>query len=161
MATFADLGTSKYLTKNDLGPKGALLLTIKGFSHENVAKANEAAALKYVAHFKEADTKPMVLNKTNGNRIAQIARLSEADDMDLAINTKIVVYFDPDVEMMGVIKGGLRIRAPKNSAGLTQPLRTPQAAQRPIAPPPQAHVEFDEGQGFVDPEDVAEEELPF
>lgn len=152
MPTFADFGQSKYLQRADLGKAEALLLTIDHYTRENLAQDGKPAQYKFIAHFKELNVKPMVLNKTNGNRIAMIAKLQETDDIELSIGTKVVVYFDDMIEMMGEIVGGLRIRAPKNQAPAARPAAKPAPTQVHQYDPQEALPPSDED--WVDPNGV-------
>lgn len=97
---------SKYLSKDDVGEAGRNL-TIKGFKREpvkNDAGTNEDKAVMYF----EEDIKPMILNKTNMNRLAVITKAETTGDCK---GKTINVFCDPMVEFGGKIVGGLRIRA--------------------------------------------------
>lgn len=106
--TVDDLKSSSYLTKSDVQPPK--LLTIKEWKKEDVSMENQPASMKYVLYFEEEE-KGLVLNNTNGKRIA---RVSGSVDFDNWPGTKVVLYNDPDVEFAGKTVGGIRIRAPKD-----------------------------------------------
>lgn len=101
-----DMLPTKFLTKSDIGP-GALV-TFKGIEQVNVGKEEEPE-MKYAAWFHELP-RPLVLNKTNIQRMEFIAG---TDDTDAWVGKQFVIYFDPTVEFGGKLVGGLRVRAPK------------------------------------------------
>lgn len=117
----SEISNSKFLKKSDVVPD--LLLTIRSIEKVNVAKDNEKAEYKTGMYFKEVE-KPMVLNQTNGNRVAQFLEEPETDNW---IGKKVVVFYDPTVEFSGKISGGIRIRQPK--------LRSAAQASEPKAMP--------------------------
>ena len=96
---------SEYLTKDDVGEQG-LNLTINGFSMAEVGQGQDADQ-RCILHFNEADTKPMVVNKTNMNRIKHI---TGAETTGQARGKRVNVYNDPMVEFGGKLTGGIRIR---------------------------------------------------
>jgi len=59
------------------------------------------------------DYKPMVLNKTNKNRIKHFLNATTAEEV---IGKTVNVYNDPDIEYGGEIVGGLRIRGVKQNS---------------------------------------------
>lgn len=98
-------GNTKYLSRADTDEDG-VILTIKAFTNETI-KGDSGEEEKVVVHWKEPDVKPMVLNKTNSQRLAQATK---AESTDEAIGQRICVYDDPNVEFAGKLVGGLRIR---------------------------------------------------
>ena len=108
MPNIHDLKQSKFLTKNDVTP--AVLVTIRGFSQENVAITGAEPELKWALSFDELD-KPLILNSTNGGIIAAI---TGSEDFEGWIGKKIVLYFDPNISFGGKLTGGIRCRAPRN-----------------------------------------------
>lgn len=104
---------SKYLAKEDVGEEG-MNVTIAGFSQEEV-KGDDGTELCPVLHFEE-DVKPLILNKTNKNRIKHITKAETAGQ---ARGKKINVFNDPMVEFGGRLTGGVRIR-PATVAGMSQ-----------------------------------------
>jgi len=114
MPSVSDLSNSNYLQKNDVEP--AILVTIDGYDRANLAQDGQPKEMRYVLKFKEC--KPLVLNKTNGNRI-QVALGS--DDFDDWIGKQIVLYNDENVEFGGKITGGIRVRAKKKAANNDKP----------------------------------------
>ena len=79
--------TSKYLAKEDVGIQGKNL-TIKGFKVETVGRGAEADE-RAIMGFQE-DVKPMVLNKTNKNRLKHYLNAATSEDV---IGKVINVYF--------------------------------------------------------------------
>lgn len=109
MASINDIKSSKFLKRSDVGV-GALV-TIRSIGQENIAKEGADEELKWVLHFDEFE-KPMVLNSTNAQIIAQIT--GAEDDIEIKwVNQKIVLYDDPNVSFGGKLVGGIRVRAPK------------------------------------------------
>ena len=95
MPTINDLKQSRFLTKEDCG-KG-ILLTIKGWTQENVAMESQPEELKYCLEFDEVE-KPLVLNSTRGQIIAEI---TGSPDLDNWRGHQIVLFVDPNVMMAG------------------------------------------------------------
>ena len=106
MPNVDDLGTSNYISKSDVG-KG-LLLTIKNYEKKNVGIGKQD--VQFVFYFDE-HVKGLILKPTNGKLIANIVGSADFDDW---IGKKIVLFIDPTIEFGGEVKGGIRVRAPKN-----------------------------------------------
>ncbi len=134
MPSVNDLSESKYVAKEDVG-KGKLV-TITGFKQVDVSKDSEPASMKYILSFDEC--KPLVLNKTNGKRIAKIMHevysvTRDYNDDGVPMNEdfvswtgkKIILWNNPDIEFQGEQTGGIRVRepeqAPQVTGGMTQP----------------------------------------
>ncbi len=107
--------TSKYLAKEDVGIAG-MNLTIAKFTRETVGSGKDQEECA-ILHFTE-NMKPMVLNKTNKNRIKHYLDAKTAEEV---IGKVINAYNDPDVEYGGEITGGLRLRGAQ-SVGASDPL---------------------------------------
>lgn len=101
---------SKYLGKDDVGEDG-VDLTIRGFKRETV-KGDAGDETKIVLYFTEPNWKPMILNRTNSQRLGMATGVATAGE---ARGKKVNVYCDPMVEFGGKIVGGLRIRKPTGS----------------------------------------------
>ena len=104
------LKESKFLKRTDVG-SGALV-TIRNLTQENVAKEGADPDMKWAIHFDEMD-KPLILNSTNAQLIAQILKEEETDGWT---GQRIVLYDDPSVSFGGKLVGGIRVRAPKQTA---------------------------------------------
>jgi hypothetical protein len=124
------LKQSKFLTRNDVGT--GILVTIKSVHQDNVAKEGAPEELRWCLVFDEAE-KPMVLNSTNGQIIAQIVKSEETDDW---VGHKVVLYDDPNVSFGGKLVGGIRVRAPRGQSAKVQPKPAPKPA--PVEPVPEA-----------------------
>lgn len=109
MASINDLKSSKFLKKEDVGE--GVLVTIRGLTKENVAKEGAEPEYKWTLHFEEFE-KPLVLNSTNGQIIAQITGFEDEIETKW-VGHKIVLYEDPNVSFGGKLIGGIRVRAPK------------------------------------------------
>ncbi len=124
MANVNELSESKYVAKEDVG--NGLVVSITGYSKQDVSRDCDPASMKYVLKF--AECKPLVLNKTNGKRIASIIHemygitrdLSEDEDGTRCptneqfqhwIGRKIVLWNNPEIEFQGETTGGIRVRA--------------------------------------------------
>lgn len=143
-----ELKSRKFLKRQDVGP--GVLVTIKSVVQENVAKEGAPEELRWCMHFEESingDSKPCVLNSTNGQIIAGITKSEESDSW---IGAKIVLYDDPNVSFGGKLVGGIRVRAPRLK---TKP---PVTAQKPATAPAPTDPTDDNGE----PLDGAEP-LPF
>jgi hypothetical protein len=121
-----DLRSSKFLKQSDVG--AGVLVTINKIGHQNVAMEGAEPDEKAVVYFTELD-KPLVLNSTNGQIIAKIS----GHDTDIEknwIGLRVVLYTDPNVSFGGKIVGGIRVRAPRQTAG-TKTAQAPAQAQTP------------------------------
>lgn len=130
-----ELRESKFLKKEDCG--NGVLLTIRKIFQENIAKEGAPPEMKWCVEFDEIE-KPMVLNSTNGQLIAQI---TGSEDTDNWTGRKIVLYLDPSVSFGGKIVGGIRARAPRGKAAETKSiiatnLAAAQAAEKAKTLPP-------------------------
>ena len=114
-----ELKNSKYLKKEDVDP--AVKVTIKSCEMQNVALESQHPEEKWVMFFEEFD-KPLVLNSTNGQAIANICKSPESDDW---IGSVIVLYNDPNVGFQGKITGGIRVRAVKTKQA-SKPVQEPE-----------------------------------
>ena len=121
----SELGESKFLTKEECSPP--IRVTITGVKRENLAKENEPQKMKFVLTFLEC--KPLVLNKTNGGRIAHVLGSDESDDW---INKQIDLWNDPSVEFGGQLIGGVRVLVPQPTVAAPQ---APQQAEQGEAAP--------------------------
>lgn len=135
-----ELKQSNFLTKGDCGQ--GILVTIKHIDQQNVAMAGAPEELKYCIHFGEHE-KPMVLNSTNAQLIAQIAKSEETDHWT---GVKIVLYNDPSIMFGGKVCGGIRVRAPRGKAAAQQSAPVPKPAPVQREPEPVA------SEGEDDPE---------
>jgi hypothetical protein len=136
MPNINDMKESKFLKQQDCDP--AILVTIQKLYQDNVAKKNDPPELKWVIKFAEQE-KPLVLNATNAQIIAQFLGSEDTDDW---IGHKIVLYRDPSISYGGKVVGGVRARAPKYQQPVggkfaNQGGKKPQPARRPAPPPPQ------------------------
>lgn len=110
---------SKYLKQGDVGEDG-VILTIRGFKSESMETDDGSQEEKIIMYFMEDDYKPMVLNRTNAQLLANATGSKTAGD---AKGKQIVVYADPSIGFGGKITGGLRVKKiagapvqPKSSA---------------------------------------------
>lgn len=110
MPRTSDMIPSKYLKKGDIGP--GLLLTIKDIENVTFKEDTAEEESKWVLHFRE-EGKGLSLNKTN---IQTLEIICGSDNTDDWVDKQVVLYWDPTVDYMGKIVGGIRIRAPKTQA---------------------------------------------
>jgi hypothetical protein len=105
--TFAQLSptTSKYLKQDDVGENG-LILTVKGFTRDNMDKDDGSHEEKTVLHFVE-NVNPMVLGPTNAELLRDATGATIARE---AKGKQIVVFADRTVMFGGKRTGGLRIK---------------------------------------------------
>lgn len=146
------LKQSKFLTRNDVG--AGILVTIKELFQENVAKEGAPEELRYCLSFEETE-KPMVLNNTNGQIIAQITKSEETDTWP---GHKIVCYDDPNVSFGGKLVGGIRVRAPRGQAAKSAaPIHGifGKPVDRPVAAP------ATQGLAEPGPEQESDDSVPF
>ena len=95
-------GESKYLAKHDVGEPGVNLKIA------SLTRVDMDDTRKTVMSWTDAKYKPMVLNKTNKNRLQMVLG---ADTVGELIGRTVNVYNDPLIEYAGKITGGIRIRA--------------------------------------------------
>ena len=137
---------SKYLKKEDV-PLPALV-TIRDFTHENVAQQGQPEEKKWIMHFEEFEN-GMVMNSTNLQLAAQALGSDETEDW---IGRKIVIFNDPNVSFGGKLTGGIRLRAQRVRQAAPVAARPQFTQPRRPAPPP-----IDEPPPFDDIPD----DLPF
>jgi len=122
---------SSYLKKEDV-PTPALV-TIRRFTHENLAQDGQPEEKKWVMHFEEFD-RGLVMNPTN----LQLAAIAiGSDETDEWVGRQIVLYTDPNVSFAGKLVGGLRLRARRQS-------KPPVAAPAPSPPLVTAFEDMDD-----------------
>jgi len=119
MPDISQMTESKFLKRSDVG--AGKLLTITDCVQMNVAKANEAAEMKWCLNFEEVD-KPMVLNRTNAELVGMITGERNSDNWG---GMKIVAYDDPSISFGGKLVGGIRVRAPRGPAAQRPPIAKP------------------------------------
>lgn len=116
MPRIGEMIESKFLKKEDVGERGALV-TISGVKQANVAMQGADPEMKWTISFTELD-KPMVLNSTN---IHLCAKACGSEDTDEWVGKKVVLYEDPNVSFGGKLVGGIRIRAPRTQSAPVVP----------------------------------------
>jgi hypothetical protein len=119
---------STYYNSQDVR-EGPLLLTIDFANMESVGEGGSKQE-KLVIHFKEEDSKLLVVTPTKFDAIALIAKSDETDDWP---GVKIVLEAGK-ASFQGKLVDSINIRAP----------RKPASPKRPVAPPgPEAESQFD------------------
>jgi hypothetical protein len=109
---------SRFLTKNDVKPE--VLVTITGFTEENVSLPGDPPKKKLCLHFEQFD-KTLVCNFTNLELIAESLGSEEMNDW---IGKSIILYFDLNVMFAGKRVGGIRVKL------------TPKAQEETVFPVP-------------------------
>ena len=105
MPRICDMIPSNYLKQSDFDANGTIL-SVKDLEQKNVAQDDQEPDLKWVIYFNEFD-KPMVLNTTNINAMAEACDSENSDDW---MGQEVVVYVDPNINYGGKRVGGLRVR---------------------------------------------------
>jgi hypothetical protein len=108
MPKTSDMIPSRFLKKGDIGP--GILVTIKDVELVTFKEDTADAESRWILHFEENE-KGLSLNKTN---IQMLEIICANDDTDFWKGKQVVLYWDPTVDFMGKIVGGIRIRAPKS-----------------------------------------------
>lgn len=98
----------KYLSSEDfpedrVWKECGVVLTITGFTEENVAREDQNPEVKLIVQFE--DSKPLVANKTNTNTITGLFGTDETK----VVGKKIGLYVDPTVKNKGKTVRGLRL----------------------------------------------------
>ena len=122
------LKKSRYISKPDV--EKPLLLTIRGLQEENVAMQEAAPEMEWCLFFEELD-KPMVLKPVNTALIAQFL----GDETDEWIGKKVVLFYDPSIMFKGQLKGGIRVRQPRQGTAAPARPATGQTLGHPAAAP--------------------------
>ena len=131
MPNINEIKKSNFLKKEDCGQ--GILVTIKEVVQENVAKEGAPEELRWCVFFGECE-KPMVLNSTNAQLIAQITGQQTTEAWT---GHRVVLYNDPAISFQGKITGGIRVRAPRGQAAArTAPAPARAAAPAQAAPAP-------------------------
>ncbi len=120
---------SKYLKKEDV-PTPALV-TIRSFSHENVAPQGQPEEKKWIIHFEEFEN-GMVMNSTNLQLCAVALGSEETEEW---MGRQVVIFNDPNVSFGGKLTGGLRVRAMRRAAPPAAARHAAAQVRRPVAPP--------------------------
>lgn len=121
------------MKKEDVGV--GKLLTIGRIAQENVAQEGQPQENKCIVYWVEAE-KPMVLNATNAQIIADITGIEDNIEHNWP-NTRVVVFNDHNIMFKGKLTGGIRVRAPKQQTGQQQAPGFSQAVQpQAVTPPP-------------------------
>lgn len=123
MPDISALSQSNFLKRADVG--AGKLLTIDKCEQMNVAKDNAPKEMKWCLVFAE-DEKPMVLNRTNAELIAQFSGERNSDNWG---GVRIVAYDDPSISYGGKLVGGIRVRAPRGAASQKPPVAKPAPAE--------------------------------
>lgn len=148
MPRLSQIRDSKYLKKDDVG--GGIQATIFKFEEANVAMENQAEEMKWLVYFRDLE-KPLVLNSTNAQAIAEIFGIDELND---SIGKKVVLYTDPGVQFAGKRVGGIRIRAAKAAKAAA-------SAKGTKNPAPEPDDDDDEEETGGDPKDNWDNDAPF
>ena len=82
---------SIYLTKQDVGR--GLLLTVRSVDREEVGETEKKPVMSFLDH-----DKLLVVNRTN---FKECGRIFESDDTDDWRNKKLVVYYEPMLNIGG------------------------------------------------------------
>jgi hypothetical protein len=118
MPKISEMIPSNYLKQSDFDSSGAIV-TVKGLEQKNVAQDDQEPDVKWVIYFREF-AKPLVLNTTNINAMAEACDSDHSDDW---IGQEVVVYVDPNINFGGKRVGGLRVRKYQTAAPVAPPVR--------------------------------------
>lgn len=131
---------SKYLKKEDVPQP--VIVTIRKFSHENVAPSGQPEEKKWIMHFDEMEN-GMVMNPTNLQLTAIALGSEETEDW---IGKQVVLYNDPNVSFGGKLTGGIRIR---------------QVRRKPVSPPVAAPAMRQTPEPATDPFGDMDDDIPY
>lgn len=95
---------SRYMKAEDFAEGEVRVLTIRNVEPEQLGQGKEAQ-IKPIMSFREPDTKPLVLNKTNFGIIAKFY----GDDTDDWLGKKVALHV-MEVEMKGDIVQAIRVK---------------------------------------------------
>lgn len=126
MPSFDQMSPGRFLKKEDF-PKPTLL-TISGWSQENVARDDQPKELKWVVHFHEMD-RGVVTGPVQQGEISEATGTTTSEE---TIGKKIVAWNNPAVMMGPKRVGGIRFRAPQGQQPEPQPDESPTAEDAPF-----------------------------
>jgi hypothetical protein len=99
---------SRFLGKKEAG--SGLVVTPDEIRQEDVSSPDGGKEKRVVVYWKEDNVKPLILNTTNAQAIAEILGTEETDEW---IGKQIELYHDPNVSFGGKKIGGIRVRPVK------------------------------------------------
>ena len=103
--------TGNYLKSSELTEAGEAFVIEKVEEEPLTNKDGTPGEDKFILYLE--DSKPLVLNKTNINRLVAAFGSNDADDWE---GKSIIAYCDPTIEFGSEIVGGIRLRAvPKST----------------------------------------------
>jgi hypothetical protein len=103
--------TGNYLKSSELTEEGETFIIEKVLEEPLTNKDGTPGEDKFILYLE--DSKPLVLNKTNINRLVAAIGSNDADDW---VGKSIIAYCDPTIEFGSEIVGGIRLRAvPKST----------------------------------------------
>ena len=103
--------TGNYLKSSELTEEGETFIIEKVLEEPLTNKDGTPGEEKFILYLE--DSKPLVLNKTNINRLVAAFGSNAADDW---AGKSIIAYCDPTIEFGSEIVGGTRLRAvPKST----------------------------------------------
>jgi hypothetical protein len=119
-----DFTDSKYMKKEDVTEDG-VILQIDYFGFEEFKDGTKKPWMK----FTDVRYKPLLLNKSNMNRLIAMFKTSETKEM---LGKALVVFSDPMVEFQGQIVGGTKVRPMTSKEaqeffGNQEPRKSPQS----------------------------------
>ena len=144
-----DMIPSTYLKQADVDED--YIVTVRKLEQKNVAPNDAEPELKWTVKFDEFE-KPMVLNSTN---IQLMAQACDSEDSDDWIGRQVIVYSDPNVAYAGKLVGGLRIKKHK----VAKPM-TPKPRPLPAAATHSPVVKTSDSEGFAN-QDIPDDDLPY
>jgi|TARA_Y100000310_G_C20386959_1_gene670892 hypothetical protein len=103
--------TGNYLKSSELTEEGETFVIEKVLEEPLTNKDGTPGEEKFILYLE--DSKPLVLNKTNINRVVAAFGSNDADDW---VGKSIIAYCDPTIEFGSEIVGGIRLRAVPKSA---------------------------------------------
>lgn len=108
------LSNPDYLGAYALDPGQDLIVTIRSVGNENVIGSDGKKEECIVAHFKERDVKPMIINATNAKTVTKLLKSPYIEDW---AGRKIQLFVD-NVKAFGEVVEALRVRPflPKDNA---------------------------------------------
>jgi hypothetical protein len=107
MPNIDEMNDSRFLTAAECGEQGKLLV-IEYVTKQNVSPRDQPPKEKWCSYHSNG-VKPLVLNKTNRQKIAEILGSKETDDWTRG---RVVAYKASGIIFQGKMVEGIRIRAP-------------------------------------------------
>lgn len=152
MPNIDEMNDSRFLTAAECGEKGKLLV-FEYVTKQNVAPRDQPPKEKWCSYHSNG-VKPLVLNKTNRQKIAEILGSKETDNWT---GGRVIAYKANGIMFQGKMVEGIRIRTP----GSDQNGDGANGGEKPAPVRPHPPVPLSQTESEPKPEEEDQPEIPF